>query len=271
VAYSTPIENWLTDNTPWDNINKFSTKVAGSASSNFKEVYPKGTGPLGLITSNDSVLEYMVHFRNTTAFKVNHVFVIDTLDNNLDWTSLSPMYISAPCQVTLDQAGPYKVAKFTFKDINLPGNTSNANHPHGMFTYTIKMKPGLPLGTQFRNRASIYCDEHTPVMTNVTLNTLGSLAPETVNSVSAGNSNSFYVYPNPAGLTFNTVINSNTAGTGDLKVSDVTGKVLVSKTLSLQKGVQTVVTDVSQMAPGIYFVSLNENGKVETQKLVIMK
>ena len=271
VAYKTPMTNWLADYSPWNNVNYFTATTVAAYDPNFKEVRPQGVGPTGLIGYNDSTLEYMVHFQNTGSAPAQNITVVDTLDNNLNWTSLRPEFASAPCKVTMQQYGAYKVVKFTFKNIYLPTQASDPNHSNGMFTYTIKTKSGLPLGTQFRNRASIYFDYNAPVMTNSTLNTLGAISTFANNVPAAEKANTFNVYPNPANMTFNAQINSISAASAEMYISDVTGKTLISKTVALQAGTQTISTDVSMLAPGMYFVNLNENGKIQTAKLVIMK
>jgi Secretion system C-terminal sorting domain/SdrD B-like domain/SprB repeat len=272
VAYKGPISNWLVDYSPWNNVNTFHTTVLGSFDPNFKEVSPKGTGPAGIIAYTDTVLEYMVHCQNTGSYMAENITVIDTLDNNLDWTSLHPIYTSAPCKITMTQSGTKKIAKFTFSNINLPTASYDLVRSNGMFTYTIKLVPGLPTGSQIKNHASIYFDYNTPVVTNTTLNTVGSTSTHgvIVNNVPAVANNSFSIYPNPAERSFNASITCNLAATAELKISDVTGRVLMTKTLALTKGEQTVSTDVSHLASGTYFVSLEGNGKTQTQKLVII-
>ena len=270
VAYDTPMTKWQVDYSPWNNVNYFTTNVVAAYDPNFKEVSPKGTGSAGTISYTDSVLEYMVHFQNTGTWRAENVVVVDTLDDNLDWTSLRPVYMSAKCTVTMQQAGAKKVATFTFNNINLPTQASNPMGSNGMFTYTIHIKPYLPVGTQFKNNASIYFDYNSPIKTNTTLNTLGTTSSVTTIS-SGGNYSSFTIYPNPASQTFNAVINSDEAGDANMNLSDITGKVMMSKTITIQKGTQTITTDASQLAPGIYFVTVNNHGKVQTQKLVIMR
>ncbi len=268
TAYTAPVSNWLTDYSPWNNVNYFTTYVVGSYDPNFKEVSPKGRGAAGIIFTEDSVLDYMVHFQNTGTAPAENIVVIDTLDNNLDWNTLRPVYMSSKCQVTLTQSGSYKIAKFTFPDINLPTASSEPITSNGMFTYTIHTKAGLPLGSTFQNSASIYFDYNAPIKTNKTLNTLGS--PAAITPVAAENS-SFLIYPNPAQKNFNAVISSTCTGAAELQVSDVAGRVLMTKNVTLQNGSQTINMDASQMAPGVYFVTCNQNGHTQTQKLIIMK
>ena len=269
AVYAPPMTNWLLDYSPWNNVNYFTTTTVGSYDPNFKEVYPKGTGSTGVITTADSVLEYMVHFQNTGSYMAENVVVRDTLDANLNWASLKPVYSSGKCVVDMDDNGH---VTFTFKNINLPTSSSEPVASNAMFTYTIKLKPGLTVGSQIQNRASIYFDFNAPIMTKRTLNTIGW--PAGIQSFGGGNAyeNSFTIYPNPADNTFNANINSVAGGTYSLKICDVTGKIEITKTLSLQKGSQTVTVDVNHLASGVYFVSLSSNNEnTQTQKLVIMK
>ncbi len=175
VSYTSPIDFWQIDNTSWNNINNFTTTTGGPSAADFKEVNPKGTGAAGVIPYTDSVLEYMVHFQNTGASAVQNIMVVDTLDGNLNWMSLQPVYESAPCKVTLIQSGTKKVAIFTFSGINLPAEASNEIGSNGMFTYTIKLNSGLASGTQIRNHSSVYFDYNAPIVTNTTLNTMALL------------------------------------------------------------------------------------------------
>ena len=271
VSYDTPSTHWLIDYSPWNNTCYFTTTVIASFDPNFKEVYPKGTGPLGLISYRDSVLEYMVHFQNTGSYMAENIVVKDTLDDNLDWTTLSPVYMSNKCTVTVEPSGSRKVATFTFNNINLPAESTDEMRSNAMFTYTIHIRNGLSIGTQFRNSASIYFDYNKPVKTNTTLNTLGSVFVAGVDNVSVVPHATFLVYPNPASTTFTAQINNEDAGNGTLRIAEVSGKELLNKTISLLKGSQNITTDVSTLAPGLYFVSFDSNGKTQTQKLVIMK
>ena len=50
------------------------------------------------------------------------------------------------------------------------------------------------------------------------------------------------------------MISSEEDATADLTLVDVSGKVVVNKSLSVQKGSQTIPVDVSSLSPGIYFV-----------------
>ncbi len=268
-----PTSNWTTDETPWNNTKIFNTPVVASYDPNFKEVHPKGTGAAGLIPHTDSVLEYMVHFQNTGTWPAENVVVVDTLDNNLDWESLRPVYSSSQCRVTLTQSGTRRIATFTFNNINLPPKSTDEMLSNGMFTYTIHMKPGLAVGAQIRNRASIYFDYNEPVVTNTTLNTLSTSGGgiNNVNNVTATSANSFTIYPNPTNSAFSAVIASEMANTATMNITDITGRTLITKQIELQKGTQTVPVDVNKLSAGTYLVTFHNGSITQTQKLVVIK
>lgn len=266
VAYTSPVSNWLNDYSPWNNVDYFTTNTVSSYDPNFKEVSPKGSGSNGKITYADSVLEYMVHFQNTGTWQAQNIVVMDTLDNDLDWKSLRPGYSSHPCKVTMSEGG---VVKFSFNNINLPAEMYNEKGSNGMFTYTIKTKKNLPLGTEFTNSAAIYFDYNPPVITNRTLNTLGS--SNGINAPS-GVSAAFDVFPNPAGtMAYLGVDNRYDNTVATINLYDVTGKVMLSRQVSLHAGRQVVPLDVTQLSSGVYFIHLDANGSVSTRKLVVVR
>jgi uncharacterized repeat protein (TIGR01451 family) len=266
VAYAAPMSNWLADYSPWDNVNYFTTTVVASYDPNFKEVSPKGTGAQGYITVNDSVLEYMVHFQNTGTYMAQNIVVIDTLDANLDWKTLTPVYQSAPCQVDLSTAG---VVKFVFNNIDLPYfDVYHELSSCGMLTYTIKQRPGLSIGTQIKNKASIYFDYNAPIVTNTTLNTLWY--PTEVAKV-AETEGFFSLYPNPAANAYSIKTNTDADGKAVLSVADLTGRTVATTTMQVSRGTQVFNQSTNGLAAGVYFVTLSLNGATQTQKLVVIK
>jgi hypothetical protein len=266
AVHTSPVSNWLNDYSPWNNVSVSTPVVVSSYDPNFKEVSPKGEGPDGIISTKDSVLEYMIHFQNLGTWQAYDIVVLDTIDSDLDWTTLRPVYQSHSCVTTVDENG---VAKFTFNNINLPTQMQSEILSNGMLTYTIKTKKNKPLGTQFTNRAAIYFDYNEPVLTNTTLNTLGS--PQNVPGTVETATGSFSIYPNPASRMFYARINAQSATNADLKVFDLSGKLLINKNINLHAGEQNVPVSVTGLTPGIYFVSYAAEGRVSTQKLVIME
>jgi hypothetical protein len=267
ASYTAPMSNWLNDYSPWNNVSYYNPIVLSSYDPNYKEVSPKGTGTQGTITPQDSVLEYTVHFQNLGTYMAQNIVVLDTIDSDLDLTTLRPIYSSHPASVTVSDAGELR---YTFNNINLPAAMDNELLSNGFFIYSIEMKPNRPFGTQFTNSAAIYFDYNAPVITNTTLNTLGW--PTNVNNTTNTTEGAgFSLYPNPANNMFYAMISSEVDASAGLSVVDVSGKVVVSKTLSLQKGAHAIPVDVASLTPGLYFVTYSLNGKKQTQKLVIMQ
>ncbi|MES2656508.1 MAG: T9SS type A sorting domain-containing protein [Bacteroidota bacterium] len=79
------------------------------------------------------------------------------------------------------------------------------------------------------------------------------------------NNNTFKIYPNPATASIQ-IENNNVVAASELNISDITGKILINKTLS-QNDKQTI--DVSALPKGLYFVTLKNNLSQQTQKLVL--
>lgn len=267
AVYAAPMSSWVNDYSPWNNVCMHSATIVSSYDPNFKEVYPKGEGPEGNITHADSVLEYMVHFQNLGTYRAQHVVVIDTLDGDLDWSTLTPVYSSHPAKVEIDEHG---VLKYTFGNINLPAEMHDPEGSNGMFTYTIKQKPDLALGTQIWNSAAIYFDYNEPVITNGVVNTL--YKPTSADGPAAPERLSFVLYPNPTSDGFSTIIENKVPDAATLiSVTDVSGRVLLTKNMQLQPGKRLVTMNTQSLPAGVYLVSLDIAGKKGTQKLVIVK
>lgn len=268
ITHMAPMSNWLTDYSPWNNVNNFRSTTVGAYDPNFVAVLPQGEGQEGFIYEPDSILEYMVHFQNLGTYYARNVTVLSTLDENLDWPTLKPVYSSHPCKVTMDENGHLK---YQFEDIYLPAKSSFANDEasSGFFTYTIRVKPNSPIGTKFRNNADIYFDFNAPIATNTTLNTLGKLV-----NVEEGHvvSNTFNIYPNPAGNIFYAKVNSELEERADISVTDITGRTVITKTVELKKGEQAFSIDAKQLTSGIYFVRINNGQQFSSaKKLVVIK
>jgi hypothetical protein len=94
-----------------------------------------------------------------------------------------------------------------------------------------------------------------------------------VKSIVNENLKSFVIYPNPANqstsISFN-IIEKNKVTTN---VYDVLGNVVstLSQSNDFEKGNNTISLNTSNLASGIYYISLDMNGSKETKKLIINK
>jgi hypothetical protein len=268
TAYASPMSTWLLDQTPWDNVQNYQQTVIGSYDPNFKEVSPKGTGPQGYITTKDSLLSYVIHFQNEGTYFAQNISVLDSLDSDLDWTTLRPGYSDHSYTTTVNENG---VITFKFANINLPWKSQYGDlMSSGMVSYTIKRKRNLAQGTQFKNTAAIYFDYNAPVITNTTLNTLKDLNVSIEEKASSGDEN-VSLFPNPATNALNIAIYVKEAGKGDVYIMDISGKILVAHSITVDAGNNTLNENTSALPSGIYFVKVNCKDIATTKKLVIIK
>lgn len=269
VTHTTPVNTaWLTDNTPWNNVNSHQAYVVSSYDPNFKEVSPKGVGATGDITSRDSVLTYVVHFQNTGSYYAQNIYVMDTLDTDLNITSLRPGYSDHQYTVTMGENG---AVKFQFKNINLPWKSAYGDAlSSGLFTFSVKLKKNLAIGTQIKNTAAIYFDYNEPVITNTTLNTLvkGTVGIEELSGRSLEIAT---LYPNPATNFFNLSLRSIETGNAELVIYDVSGRKISSRTVDIQNGENTISENTERLQNGIYFVNLKCGDTQIQKKLLIAK
>jgi len=152
--------------------------VVGSFDPNEKEVSPVG----GVDVGGNRWLTFTIHFQNTGTAPAEHIYIMDTLDADLDISTFQLLGYSHPTVVQIFEGG---IARFSFPNINLPDSNSNEPASHGYIQYKIKLQNGLPLGTQFQNTAYIYFDFNPPVVTNTTINTLSSIPSVVLSSNSS--------------------------------------------------------------------------------------
>ena len=86
----------------------------------------------------------------------------------------------------------------------------------------------------------------------------------------SANVNSISIYPNPAKSLFYIKLYSEKTSEASIILYDVTGKKVLNNTISLYKGLQNIPVNSSQLAKGIYEISIITGGKnITTQKIII--
>lgn len=203
--------------------------------------------------SQGEYLEYRIRFQNTgtdTAFTVS---VIDTLDDNLDWTSLQMINASHSYKLIKRNGNSLE---WLFENIMLTDTATNEAESNGYIFFRIKPKSTLSLGDSINNTAGIYFDFNPPIITNTTYTEV--LEPLFVNKQKTDNL--FGIYPNPAN-TYLYVDYKNTTPQTILQISDVLGNVV--KQQRLQKEI-----DIKDIANGVYFVKVMDGNKVNVAKFL---
>jgi len=236
-----PMSSWLSDYSPWNNVNQYQQTVVGSYDPNYKEVFPKGEGTLGLINPSDSVLDYVIHFQNMGTYYAENIVVTDTLDADLDWTSVRPGYADHEYVATMDENG---VLKFTFNNIHLDWKAHNEYNSKGLVTYSVKIKPNLSNGTEILNAANIFFDFNSPVITDTTINTISGV----VVSIEKHNEN-ISIYPNPT----SGVLNIVSANISEISIYDISGRLVIKEEASSEP---TQKISVEKLKGGVYLIEI---------------
>jgi PKD repeat protein len=153
---------WLmTTTTDVDSHNDrhgFNQDIVCSIDPNDKSAIPIGEGATNKIDP-DARLHYLVQFENKPEATADawYVLVLDTLDPDLDWSTLTIGEISHPDECT-SEFDPESGELSLFCDqIMLPPNI-DPPEGEGYFTYSISPKPDLPQGTEITNVAWIRFD-----------------------------------------------------------------------------------------------------------------
>lgn len=240
-----------------NNVRQIKIPIVNSYDPNVKNVEPKGRDAEGYIPVDTETLTYTIHFQNTGTADAINVYVLDTLEANLDPKSLQILATSH--QMTPSWIND-SVVKFNFPNIHLADSLSNEPESHGFVKFKINLKPNLPVGTVIKNKVGIYFDFNAPIITNYAINTLEN--PLSISEYA--NFSGLSVYPNPTKekVTFE----FKDAYNGSLELLDLSGKQVVHKQV-----MQKTTIDVQSLQSGVYFYRIDnhENGASIFGKIIV--
>lgn len=222
---------------------------------NDKLVHPSRPGNYTLF---EEALTYTVRFQNTGNDEAYDILITDTIDSNLDLASMQ-IISSSHLEKLSTKLSDGRVFTFEFRDINLPDSTSNLKGSQGYVSYKIKPKTGLAENTVIKNSAAIYFDLNPPVQTNTVESKMVSEIP--VVSINENNTiQQLAIWPNPTkGLIKIDGLKNNSV----YAVFNVIGQPVKSGTI---QGKTTI--DISEATKGIYFISIEKNGKQTVERII---
>lgn len=151
--------------------DSYYSDVRCSFDPNDKHVSPEGVLSQHYTPIN-SPLTYHINFQNTGNDTAYDVFILDTLDANLD---LSTFEVIASSHTMTTQMTATGAARFNFFNIMLPDSGADEPASHGWVEYRISPNAGLPDPTVITNTSHIIFDQNVPVVTNTTMNTMTAL------------------------------------------------------------------------------------------------
>jgi len=223
-----------------NNTSEMIQIVIGSYDPNNKLNNPPGLGAAGNIPPETSKITYTINFQNTGTAPAVTVLITDIIDVDLDLNSIQLHYTSHNAQM----AATGNNISWTFNNIMLPDSFSNEPESHGQIVYSISPKNNLANGTELTNTAFIYFDFNEPIITNTALNTIDI----SLHTQEAQIENKPIVYPNPVTDVVNIMLDEDC----ELRITDVNGRVVLSKQLKAQRH----VIDTSALSDGVYTLSL---------------
>ena len=151
--------------------DSYSTQVRCSFDPNDKHASPEGLQSQHFTPINSPLL-YHINFQNTGNDTAYDVFILDTLDANLD---LSTFEVIASSHTMTTQMTATGAVRFNFFNIMLPDSGADEPASHGWVEYRISPNAGLPDPTVITNTSHIIFDQNVPVVTNTTMNTMTAL------------------------------------------------------------------------------------------------
>ena len=170
-SFTTGFVNQFTESDEALSLDIECREVRGAFDPNDKTGLPKGYDNQHFIQKGNDI-EYMIRFQNTGTDTAFTVIVRDTLPyNQLDPTTVKVGASSHSYKWQLMDKG---VLEFRFDNIMLPDSFTNKLGSNGFVKFRISQKANLAESTKIENRAGIYFDFNTPVITNRTLHTIAT-------------------------------------------------------------------------------------------------
>jgi uncharacterized repeat protein (TIGR01451 family) len=258
VCLTMIVEPQAGDMNPLNNIVNNCFEIRNSWDPNMKVADPVGEGPLGNIAPQTE-LSYTVHFQNTGTAEAYNIFVLDTLDADLD---ISTFHVVSSSHTMTTDILPGDVLKFTFNNIMLPDSSTNEALSHGYVTYKITPKSQLNDGTELTNKAEIFFDFNPAVITNTTLNTISKIMG--VNELNQTGSQ-LQIYPVPTDKKLFLTLN-NVSSIDKLQIVNARGQIVYAKTIISGN---TAFINTSAMPSGFYTVRILSGSVTSTKNIVI--
>ena len=155
--------NQFPQNDDQDHYEISCLEIIDSYDPNDKQVIPAGISARHYVAEG-SLLEYTIRFQNTGTDTAYTVVITDLLDQNLDIGSLNVGLSSHPVKWELS-GEEQAIITWRFSNINLPDSTTNEKASHGFVKFKIRPKEEAGFGTAIKNKAAIYFDYNSPIIT----------------------------------------------------------------------------------------------------------
>lgn len=233
----------------WNNQDTLHQIVGNSYDPNAKTV----SLPEKIAADTQDEFLYTIYFQNTGTAPAQDIYIIDTLSDNLDWSTFE--FVRSSHVVGISDLGN-GIKKFYFDGIWLPDSTTNLAESNGFVTFKVKEKENNIAGSEIFNTAYIYFDQNAPIVTNTTYN---------INSENLGldklSKINVRLFPNPATKSLQIEADNNI---DKIDIYSVDGKLCWSTKLNQKE----VKLDVSAFNSGLYLVRIQSQESTKTLRFV---
>jgi uncharacterized repeat protein (TIGR01451 family) len=236
-----------------NNSATFMDICVGSYDPNDKTAFPAGNTDTSV-----KVIDYLVRFQNTGTAPAHNVVIVDSIENNLDFSTLTLHSTShTPCRIfTNDNKKVY----FEFENIMLPDSGSDYEGSQGYVNFSLKLKENLPIGTQIKNTAAIYFDFNDPIITNTTVNTIYLKSSSGI--ISKEKDYTLELYPNPTkGEKVTLKVTSDKMQTISYRIFDLNGREKMTTIERKANGYYEEEIQLNSLSKGIYLIDISINGE----------
>ncbi len=242
------------DNNPSNNTYQYCYPVRNSHDPNLKTVYP-----VKVLGGYDDWFTYTIQFQNTGTAAAQNIYIADTLDPQLDASTLQVINYSFPNTVHVIN----HLLSASFRGINLSDSMSDPINSIGFIQYRIKPKMSYPVGTTIKNTGCIYFDNNPAVVTNTAVSEY--VIPESVTEITEQSGAT--IYPNPNNGEF-TIQSSGLSDKSLVEIYNMMGQKVYSAAIhsgNTQISLQGKTT-------GVYLYRITtENGKLVSSGKVIIE
>lgn len=162
------IDSLINDPVPENDTARLIEITRGSYDPNDKTEIHAGKITTSQVAASE-YLQYTIRFQNTGNDTAFNVYIRDTLDTKLDWSTFRMIDASHNFQLTITDGSR---CLWTFANIMLVDSNMNEPLSHGYLSFIIKPKSNLVVGNIINNTATIYFDYNLPIITNTETTTV---------------------------------------------------------------------------------------------------
>lgn len=146
----------------YNNVDSNKTIIRGAFDPNDKQATAE-LSPTQV--ASGKYIDYTIRFQNTGTDTAYTVVLSDTLSSMLQPNTLQLISSSHNCKTTVNG----NIVFFEFLNILLPDKNVNELKSHGFVQFKIKPQANIPINSNIPNKAAIYFDYNSPIITNTAI------------------------------------------------------------------------------------------------------